>query len=300
MSRGRRRERISRACGAVRFSLTSPGTSSESIRCNRLTVCTRWLISSARRSVSIRKHLQVAVVGQHPQTLGADRHGRDRVRVVGVGLAVVAGVEQPSPGRQLRRDVDHPLTVGEQPLSQRPTGAATAFDGPHPIRPGGDVLLHCGVAGLVRVEPAASQDCLSRVDDLDGGRQFVGIDPDEHLHLRSRLRVAADVDARRALLLRAGQSPLEPHLNAVVDGDAARKRATPRVWVGSRKESAPPTTWTESGRTPVLRESSSSREEPAGSRPRHTAACGRGQTGVASVGWSASPRRRRAGWRPGP
>src|SRR4051794_15368746 len=32
--------------------------------------------------------------------------------------------------------------------------------------------------------------------------------------------------------------------------------------VGSRKESAPPTTWTESGRTPVLPESSSSRDCP--------------------------------------
>jgi hypothetical protein len=32
--------------------------------------------------------------------------------------------------------------------------------------------------------------------------------------------------------------------------------------VGSRKESFPPITWTESGRTPVLTESSSSRKVP--------------------------------------
>jgi hypothetical protein len=61
------------------------------------------------------------------------------------------------------------------------------------------------------------------------------------------------------LLLRAGQSPLEPHPGTALDGNAARNRATPHR-VGSREESVPPSTWTESGRTPVLTESSSSRE----------------------------------------
>jgi len=41
------------------------------------------------------------------------------------------------------------------------------------------------------------------------------------------------------LLLRAGQSPLEPHLTTALDGDADRKRATPIKLVGSRKESGP-------------------------------------------------------------
>jgi hypothetical protein len=41
------------------------------------------------------------------------------VRVVRVGLAVVAGVEQPCPGGQLCRHVDDPLTGLEQSLSQR-------------------------------------------------------------------------------------------------------------------------------------------------------------------------------------
>jgi hypothetical protein len=43
---------------------------------------------------------------------------------------------------------------------------------------------------------------------------------------------------------------------------ADRKRATPMGQVGSRKESIPPSAWTESGRTPVLTESSNSREYP--------------------------------------
>jgi len=42
--------------------------------------------------------------------------------------------------------------------------------------------------------------------------------------------------------------------------------------VGSRKESVPPSTWTESGRTPVLTESSSSREEAC---PRQSACASR-------------------------
>ena len=53
------------------------------------------------------------------------------------------------------------------------------------------------------------------------------------------LHVVSDGNARRALLLRAGQSPLEPHLTTVLGGNADRKRATPIDLVGSRKESDP-------------------------------------------------------------
>ena len=60
------------------------------------------------------QRLELGVVGQHPQGLGA--HHGDRVGVVRVGLAVVAclrHVEHPRPGRELRWDVDHVLTVRE-------------------------------------------------------------------------------------------------------------------------------------------------------------------------------------------
>ena len=82
------------------------------------------------------QRLELAVELQHPQALGADRDDRDRVRVVGVGLAVVAGVEQPDPGGELRRDVDDVLAVVEQPLRQRPAGAVAALDRPDPLGPG--------------------------------------------------------------------------------------------------------------------------------------------------------------------
>jgi len=61
-------------------------------------------------------------------------------------------------------------------------------------------------------------------------------------------------NAGRALLLRAGQSPLEPRTGTVPDGNADRMRATPILQVGSREESVPPSTWTESGQTPILKE----------------------------------------------
>ena len=53
------------------------------------------------------------------------------------------------------------------------------------------------------------------------------------------------------MLLRAGQSPLEPRLVTVPDGLQTEREPHP-TRVGSRKESLPPDTWTESGQTPIL------------------------------------------------
>lgn len=58
--------------------------------------------------------------------------------------------------------------------------------------------------------------------------------------------------ARRALLLRAGHSHLEPRLVTAPDGLQTDRRATPQTRVGSPLESVPPGTWTESGQTPAL------------------------------------------------
>jgi hypothetical protein len=62
----------------------------------------------------------------HPQGLGADRDDRDRVRVAGVGLAVVAGVEETDPGGELGRYVEDSLTGLEQPLGQGPSDTVGA------------------------------------------------------------------------------------------------------------------------------------------------------------------------------
>jgi hypothetical protein len=57
--------------------------------------------------------------------------------------------------------------------------------------------------------------------------------------------------ARWAVLLRAGQSPFEPRLVTVPDGTQPEREPHPSG-VGSREESLPPDTWTESGQTPML------------------------------------------------
>jgi len=64
------------------------------------------------------------------------------VRVAGVGLAVVAGVEETDPGGELGRDVDDLFAVFEESLRERPPGAVGALDGPDPVGPGLGVGPH--------------------------------------------------------------------------------------------------------------------------------------------------------------
>jgi len=87
---------------------------------------------------------------------------------MGVGLAVVPGIEQPHPSGQLRRHVHDHLTGLEQPLSQRPAGAVSALDRPHPRRPRLGVRQHRRVASLVGGEPSLAELVIVLVDDLDG------------------------------------------------------------------------------------------------------------------------------------
>jgi len=109
------------------------------------------------------------------------------MRVVSVGLAVVAGVEQSRPRGQLCGHVDNMLAVGQQALRQRATGTVAALHRPNPVWPPRDMLEHRGIAGLVGAEPARRQHRLVVIDDLDGHRQLVGINPDEYLHPASAL-----------------------------------------------------------------------------------------------------------------
>ena len=79
------------------------------------------------------QHGELFVVDHRPQPghPGADQ--RDRVRVGGVGLAALPGREHPGPGRQLGRDVDDLLAVGEQPVGDV---LADARRSPRSPRPG--------------------------------------------------------------------------------------------------------------------------------------------------------------------
>jgi len=158
--------------------------------------------------VRIRRASELAVDPQHPKSLGANRDDGDRVRIECVGLAVVAGVEEPDPGGELGRHVHDVLAGLEEPLSKGATSAVGALDRPDPIRPGLRVGAHRGVAGLIGAEPTRAEQFLVPVDDLDRGRQLVGIDPDDHvLHV-----------------------PLPPVLDPMSDGEvgsATTSRAVP-------------------------------------------------------------------------
>ena len=89
----------------------------------------------------------VAAVGEHPQrhdltvgchhaqARGADRDHRDGVRIQGVGLAVVAGAEEPDSRGELRRDIDDPFAGFDQSLRERTPRAIGALDRPDPVRP---------------------------------------------------------------------------------------------------------------------------------------------------------------------
>jgi hypothetical protein len=138
----------------------------------------------------------VAAVGEHPQrlelTIGCDHpqtwcargNYRDRVRVQGIGLAVVAGVEEPDSSRQLRGHVDHLLAGLDQSLGQWASGAVGALDRPDAVRPLPDIAPQRGKAGVVSGEPAAPEQPFGGVEDLDRGRELVGINPDDHaMHL---------------------------------------------------------------------------------------------------------------------
>jgi hypothetical protein len=65
------------------------------------------------------QRLELTIGCQHAQSRRADRDDSDRVRIERVGLAVVAGVEQPDPGRKLGRHIDDPFTRLHQSLRER-------------------------------------------------------------------------------------------------------------------------------------------------------------------------------------
>jgi len=57
------------------------------------------------------------------------------VGVAGVGLAVVTGVEEPHPGGELGRHIDHPFAGGDESLGQRTPGTVGSLDRPDAVGP---------------------------------------------------------------------------------------------------------------------------------------------------------------------
>jgi hypothetical protein len=81
------------------------------------------------------QHHQARVGGQLPQPRVPQRDHDDGMCVGGIGFAPLAGVKHPRPGGQLRRHIQHSLTIGKQPLGHRAPDPVRAFNRPDPLRP---------------------------------------------------------------------------------------------------------------------------------------------------------------------
>jgi len=103
------------------------------------------------------QHRQALIMGQLPQPAGAQRRDGDGVRVGGVGLAAVAGVQDPDASGQLGRHIHHLLPLGQQPGRQRPPRPERTLHRPGPVRLLPHVPQQLPVTGLVHAEPARCQ-----------------------------------------------------------------------------------------------------------------------------------------------
>ena len=64
------------------------------------------------------QRLELTVRGEDAQTPGTNRSDRNRVRVVGIGLATMACVEQPCPGCELGGNINHSFADLHQSLGE--------------------------------------------------------------------------------------------------------------------------------------------------------------------------------------
>jgi hypothetical protein len=114
-------------------------------------------------------------LGRGPQC--GDRHREGVIRVV---LAGVPGLQQPHPGRQLGRHVQHLLTGGDQLLRQQAPQPGGALHRPGPLRP-----RRCPRQQLLRLRragahPQLAQRLLDHADRHRRVRALVRVDPDHH------------------------------------------------------------------------------------------------------------------------
>jgi len=104
------------------------------------------------------------------------------VRTGRVSLAAVAGGEHPHLRGQLRRHIDDGLAVVHQAVRQVPADAIAALHRPDPVREPPGRGQHFRIPGLVRAIPARCQYYRPLAGDLDRGRAFVRVHPDDHAH----------------------------------------------------------------------------------------------------------------------
>ena len=81
--------------------------------------------------------------------------------VGGVGLAALAGGEDPHPRRHFRRHVHDVLIVGDEAVGDVLADPGTALDRPGPLRPLAGISQQSGIPIGVGAEPPAANDRLA-------------------------------------------------------------------------------------------------------------------------------------------
>lgn len=166
------------ACAADRSFFAPPGISSSSKGVQLADLAGVLLTDGASPVDQQPQHLELFVADHWPQPThpGPDQgHG---VGVGGVGLAALAGGEDPGPCRELRRHVDDLLAVGQQSHRDVPANAVAALDRPDPVRPADHRGQHRAVARGVGGEPVTADHGLIGGHHLDGDRPPVRVRPD--------------------------------------------------------------------------------------------------------------------------
>jgi len=95
------------------------------------------------------QHRRVIIGPDLPDAGRPQRGDRHRPGIVGIVFVNVTGRQQPHPGGQVGRHIQHPLTSGQQLLGHQMADALGALDCPGPLRPGRDPRLPV----LVRAHP---------------------------------------------------------------------------------------------------------------------------------------------------
>jgi hypothetical protein len=121
------------------------------------------------------------ILGEHQaRRLGAQRRDRHRQGVIRVVLVRVPGLQQPHPGGQLGRHVQHLFPGGDQLLGQQMPDPGGAFHRPGPLRPRLRPRHQLGCLRQARRYPHPAQRLLARPDRHRRVRALMRVDPDHH------------------------------------------------------------------------------------------------------------------------
>ena len=113
------------------------------------------------------QHHQFRIGAEFPQSLVAQRDHHNRVRVRGISLTALAGVEDACPGGQLGGHIQHALSIGQEPLRYRAPDPVSSLNGPDPLRPLTRDFQQLAIAAGLGAEPARCPQDLPVVPSLD-------------------------------------------------------------------------------------------------------------------------------------